>query len=87
MKRIKVLRKLIASVCKEPCPQLHGAMNVLDKPASGVRRSAEFFEAGVLLTAAAGEAKVVVPLAELFKLAEAADERFSPVPDSTTLTE
>ena len=86
MYEVKVLRSLRASVHKEPCPQLHGASIVIDKPAPGVKRGAEFFETGVLLTAAAGEAKVFIPLAELFALAEAADERFSPVPDSTALT-
>ena len=60
---------------------------VLDKPAPGVRRGAEMFESGLLLTAAGGEAKVFLPLAELFDLAERVDERFSAAPKYRTLTE
>jgi hypothetical protein len=82
MKRIKVLRELRGSVSKEPCPKLTGALNVLDRPAPGVKRGAFYSTAGVLLTAGVGDAKVFIPLAELFKLAEAADVRFSATPDS-----
>jgi hypothetical protein len=73
---MNVLRKLTGTASEEDVQGFRFAVALHDEPVPGFIRQAKFGASGLLLLAR--EAQQLIPLQELFKLAEANDARFVP---------
>lgn len=73
---MNTLRKLTAVAGEEDRPGLRFASAQHDEPVVGFIRQAKFGSSGLLLIA--GEAQVLMPMDELFALAQSVDPRFTP---------
>jgi hypothetical protein len=73
---MNVLRKLTAVASEEDMPALRFATAQHDEPVPGFIRQAKFGPPGLLLISR--DAQVLIPMDELFALAQAIDPAFNP---------
>ena len=72
---MNVLRELTATASEEPARKLLMGMALANEPVPGFLEQTRFGVSGVLLVA--GEAQMLFPLEELWRLAARIDDRFS----------